>query len=146
MLASGSGDAATTAGNLPMDLYPAPALINPGNGYTTGDGRASFSWAWAQALGADECFELAMSGSLAGPFWGAVSCQKETEISFSVADAKHIVPGPGGEYFWTVRVNRKLANDQWITVSATADPRELRRSGGGGGSGGSGGKSGPPPP
>jgi hypothetical protein len=141
-----SGNAVTATAGPSADLYPAPTLVNPGHGFTTGDGRVGFSWSWAQALGPDECFELVMSGSLAGPFWGAVSCQKETEISFSVADAKHIIPGPGGEYFWTVRVNRKLADEQWITVSATAEPRELRRSGGGGGGGGGGGKSGPPPP
>ena len=127
-------------------LYPAPELINPGPGFITGDGQTSFEWAWSQELRPEECFELVMSGSLDGPFWGAVACMKEKRIAFNVLQASHIKPGPAGQYFWTVRVNRQLPGDQWSTVSATVEPREMRVSAGGGGGGSSGGGGNPPPP
>ena len=117
----------------PSSTYAAPMLLNPGDGYATGDGRVDFQWDWQQALGPGECFELAMSGQKEGPFWGAVACMEARQIAFNVLDARHIQPGPIGQYYWTVRVNRQLPTQEWITVSATAEPREVRISGGGGG-------------
>ncbi len=152
--AAGTPDATAEASPSPVaisageaGLYPAPELLNPGHGFTTGDGQTSFEWAWSQELRPEECFELVMSGSLDGPFWGAVACMKEKRIAFNVLQASHIKPGPAGQYFWTVRVNSQLPGDQWSTVSATAEPREMRVSAGGSGSGSSsGGGSNPPPP
>jgi hypothetical protein len=73
-----------------------------------------------------ECFELAMSGKPDGPFWGAVACTVQRELTFNVLDARHIKPGPGAEYYWIVRVNRQLTSGDWITISATPEPRVLR--------------------
>lgn len=124
---------------LNSELLAQPMLINPGTGFTTGDGRADFQWDWFRDLEPTECFELVMSGSMEGPFWGAIACTKDKQASFNVTDARHILAGPAGQYFWTVRVNMQLSSNEWITVSSTEEPRELRVSGGGGGGGSSGG-------
>ena len=141
-------DAAADVTDSETALLIPPALVNPGTGFTTADGRVTFQWDWDRALEPTECFELVMSGSTEGPFWGAVACTVERQVSFNVTDARHIAPGPAGQYYWTVRVNRQLPSSNWTTVSATEEPRELRVSGGGSGgsSGGGGGGKGFPSP
>ncbi len=73
-----------------------------------------------------------MSGSPQGPFWGAVACMVQRGVSFNVLDARHIQPGIGAEYYWIVRVNRHLASGEWVTISATPEPRVLKVSSPGG--------------
>ena len=128
--------------------YPAPVLLHPGPGQTSADGKFTFRWQWDGTLGEDECFEIVMSGKVDGGFQGAVKCMPVTEITFNVTSANHIKPSPGGEYFWTVRVNRQLPSGQWITVSATEESRQVKvgdvsDGDGGGGGGGEGGKGDP---
>ena len=130
--------------------YPAPVLLHPGPGQTSADGKFTFRWQWDGTLGEDECFEIVMSGKVDGGFLGAVECMPDTEHTFTVTSAGPIKHGPGGEYFWTVRVNRQLPSEEWITVSATEEPRLVKvgdvsdnTGDGNGGNGGNGGKGDP---
>ena len=107
---------------------PAPTLLSLGPSHRTSDGWVDFAWSESEQLAPEECFELVMSGEESGPYWGAVACTKSREVKLNVVEARHIKAGLGGEYYWTVRVNKLGASGRWETVSAMPEPREVKLS------------------
>ena len=108
---------------------PAPRLVTPDDGITS-SGTIVFEWAWdGPALQDNQAFDLriwsAQEEEKDSPRRGVVPPTKDTRVEVSLPAAPAIVDYGPGDYFWTVVIVERGADDSLKIAGAWGESRRL---------------------
>lgn len=127
--------AATAAPGQPSVSYPAPVLLEPADGTSTGGGHLTLRWRWDRSLGPDEHFDVRVFRE--GAPHNGVAWTEKPEYTLNTDQLGE------GKWLWSVAVVRGSGGKLEAVLSPESGMSSFIRTGGPSGDGGGG--SGPKP-